>query len=70
MPESAYGSGKSGEIAIVPGKPEESEMWRRITTTGEADRNTLIRRVTYAVTGLPPTPEELETFLADQKPGA
>ena len=37
---------------------------------GDADRRTLIRRVTYDLTGLPPTPEETEAFVADQRPGA
>ncbi|HLY12533.1 MAG TPA: PSD1 and planctomycete cytochrome C domain-containing protein [Planctomycetota bacterium] len=31
----------------------------------EADRRTLLRRVTYDLTGLPPTPEEMDAFLAD-----
>ena len=35
-----------------------------------ADREALIRRVTYDLTGLPPTPEETAAFLADQSPEA
>ncbi len=31
----------------------------------EADRATLLRRVTFDLTGLPPTPQELAAFLAD-----
>src|SRR5207249_113533 len=35
-----------------------------------ADRVTLLRRVTLDLTGLPPAPEEVDAFLADQRPGA
>ena len=36
----------------------------------EADRVTLIRRLTLDMIGLPPTLEEVDRFLADQAPGA
>jgi hypothetical protein len=35
LSESAYGKGKSGEIAIVPGKPDASEVVNRILSTDE-----------------------------------
>src|SRR5262245_18958070 len=36
----------------------------------EADKITLLRRVTYDLTGLPPAPAELDSFLADRAPDA
>jgi len=36
----------------------------------EADRRTLIRRATYDLIGLPPTPEEVEAFVNDPDPKA
>ena len=36
----------------------------------EADRATLIKRLSIDLTGLPPTPEEVDAFVADTDPGA
>ena len=35
-----------------------------------ADRRTLLRRATFDLIGLPPTPEEIDAFLADESPDA
>jgi mono/diheme cytochrome c family protein len=41
-----------------------------LTPSPLADRRTLLRRVSFDLLGLPPTPEEMEAFLADRSPDA
>lgn len=43
---------------------------RQLTFSAPADRRTLLRRVTFDLTGLPPTIEEMDAFLADRAPDA
>jgi mono/diheme cytochrome c family protein len=43
---------------------------KHLRPVGDADKRTLIRRMTYDVTGLPPTPQEIDAFLADKSPDA
>lgn len=146
LKEDAFKAGKSGQTAIVPGKPAESELIRRVSTADEddlmppakfkkplsraqvetlsrwvaeganyqvhwaferplrpavpefpgnpfvknpidafvlstlkaaglapspeADRPTLLRRVALDLTGLPPSPREVQAFVQDKDPDA
>lgn len=55
--------------------PVDRFVLARLTADGRqpappADRRTLLRRASYDLTGLPPTPEETNAFLADAEPDA
>jgi hypothetical protein len=41
-----------------------------LASAEQADRRTLIRRLTFDLVGLPPTPEEVHAFLSDESPDA
>ena len=43
---------------------------KNLTSALPADKATLLRRVTFDLTGLPPTPEEIKVFLNDKAPNA
>jgi hypothetical protein len=55
-PVDAFILAKLEQAGLVPGPP--------------ADKTTLLRRITFDLTGLPPTPEDLKAYLADQRPDA
>jgi cytochrome c553 len=75
----------SGEaVAGVPDKPPEGGTpinpidafiraklrEKGLASAPPADRRTLLRRATFDLIGLPPTPQELDAFLADKSPDA
>ena len=59
-------------------QPPEMQPYRAILanlpakwgTSPPADRRTLLRRVTFDLTGLPPSPEDVDAFLKDDSPDA
>jgi cytochrome c553 len=59
-------AGKSGIDAFILARLQAEG----VTPSPEADRVTLLRRVSLDLTGLPPTPTEVADFVADQSPNA
>ena len=73
------------ERLTAPAVPQEEDAWARtpidafilaklrskkLKPQPEADRYTLIRRLTLGLTGLPPTINEINRFIADKEPKA
>ncbi|HWN93696.1 MAG TPA: DUF1549 domain-containing protein, partial [Methylomirabilota bacterium] len=59
-------SGAKGIDAFIAHQLRENKL----KPSREADRRTLIRRLYFDLTGLPPTPEQMKVFVADRKPNA
>ena len=67
--------GARGEGQDWPRNPIDNFVLARLEREGlkpspEADKATLLRRVYFDLTGLPPTPAEIDAFLADHSPDA
>lgn len=75
----------SFKAPVAPAVPQTKSSWafndidrfilakldeKGIKPVADADKRTLLRRVTYDLTGLPPTKSETDAFLADKSPKA
>lgn len=58
--------GRNGIDAFVQARLRQAKL----TPAPEADRSTLIRRVSLDLIGLPPTPAEVDAFVQDKAPNA
>ena len=66
LPESNIGEAYNAIDAFVLQKQSEAGL----QMSAEASRGVLIRRVYFDLTGLPPSPEEVDEFVRDQSPAA
>lgn len=63
------------QAEVPPQNPIDQFIFHELHSVGlnpssEANRRALIRRLSFDLTGLPPTPEEVNQFLADKSPSA
>ncbi|MEZ4826728.1 MAG: PSD1 and planctomycete cytochrome C domain-containing protein [Bacteroidia bacterium] len=61
---------KSAPSVIIDHLLDKELKNRELTPSGEADQHALIRRLSYLLTGLPPSPETVAAFLADSTANA
>jgi hypothetical protein len=75
LSQPAVPAGESSDWQGWPRTPIDRFLLERLlpqqmTPSPDADRRTLLRRVSLDLIGLPPTPDELEAFLSDASPEA
>jgi hypothetical protein len=71
----AFQSVKRPAVPVTEKNPIDAFVLANLTAKGlafatEADRRTLLRRLALDLTGLPPTPEEIDAFVSDLSPDA
>jgi len=67
VPAIANAAWPSGDIdRFILAKLED----KKLAPVADADRATLVRRITFDLTGLPPTPVEIDTFIQDNSQDA
>ena len=74
VPAAGPTSGPGDRVGLDEGSgrrvPAARQQLKGIQPSPDADRRTLIRRLSLDLTGLPPTPEEVEAFVNDPRPTA
>jgi cytochrome c553 len=70
VPEFAARPGVEGERNPIDFFIRETLAAKHLAPSPLADRATLIRRLSFDLTGLPPTAEEMQAFVADTEPSA
>ncbi|MFO0363444.1 MAG: DUF1553 domain-containing protein [Acidobacteriota bacterium] len=60
----------AGEVSVIDAWIDAKLRARGWQRAPEADRRTLIRRVSFTLTGMPPTPAEVLAFVDDRRPDA
>ncbi len=66
----AYQKLKTPELKSIDAYVDRKLAAVGLKRNERADRRTLIRRATYDLIGLPPTPEEVDAFVQDESPDA
>ena len=62
--------GNSAKESPIDSFVQAKRIEKNFRSVGQANRRTLIRRVTFDLIGLPPTADEVDQFIADPDPGA